>query len=194
MARRIPMNMGGAAAVTCCTSHGSDLRVVTKDIDIVVRITERLGEQGTVPRKLPGLDTTARARPTGDLRLDYAQLMAEKAKTVEEYLERLSPEFREELERIRSLVLELAPEAEETMSYGMPTLKYRGRALVYFTASKKHLSFYPSSWAIEELAGELAAYKRTEHSIQFTPETALPTDLIERLVRIHLREIDAGRQ
>ena len=120
--------------------------------------------------------------------------MAEKATTVEEYLERLSPEFREELERIRSLVLELAPEAEETMSYGMPTLKYRGRALVYFTASKKHLSFYPSSWAIEELAGELAAYKRTEHSIQFTPETALPTDLIERLVRIHLREIDAGRQ
>lgn len=120
--------------------------------------------------------------------------MAEKAKTVAEYLDRLSPEFRVELERIRSLVLELVPDAEETMSYGMPTLKYRGRALVYFTASKKHLSFYPSSWAIEELVGELTAYKRTEHSIQFTPKTALPAELIERLVRVHLREIDAGRE
>ena len=120
--------------------------------------------------------------------------MVEKAKTVQEYLARLSPEFRAELERIRSLALNLAPDAEETMSYGMPTLTYRGRALVYFTASKKHLSFYPSSFAIAELGGELASYRLTEHSVQFTPDTALPADLIERALRIHMREIDAGRQ
>ncbi|GAA1318917.1 iron chaperone [Leucobacter albus] len=120
--------------------------------------------------------------------------MAEKAKTVEEYLARLDPSYRAELERIRALVKELVPGLEETVSYGMPTLKHRGRALVYFTASKKHLSFYPSSWAIAELRERLSGYKTTEHAIQFTPETALATDLIEDLVRVHVREIEADRQ
>jgi uncharacterized protein YdhG (YjbR/CyaY superfamily) len=120
--------------------------------------------------------------------------MAEKAKSVEEYLTALDPARRAELERIRALVSHLVPDAEETMSYGMPTLKYKNRALVYFTASKKHLSFYPSSWAIEELKDQLADYKTTEHAIQFTLDNPLPGRLIEDLVRVHLREIDANRQ
>ena len=120
--------------------------------------------------------------------------MAGKAKTVEEYLSVLDPEFRAELERIRALVKELVPEAEETMSYSMPTLKYKQRALVYFTASKKHLSFYPSSWAIEELDDRLDGFKKTAHAIQFTPAAPLPDNLIRDLLLVHLREIDAGRQ
>jgi uncharacterized protein YdhG (YjbR/CyaY superfamily) len=120
--------------------------------------------------------------------------MGEKAKTVAEYLNALDPASRAELERIRALVTQLVPDAEETLSYGMPTLKYKNRALVYFTASKKHLSFYPSSWAINELKDQLAAYKTTEHAIQFTLDKPLPDRLIEDLVRVHLREIDANRQ
>lgn len=132
--------------------------------------------------------------PGTRLCVHYARDMAEKAKTVDEYLSRLDPAYRAELERIRALVRELVQDTEETISYGMPTLKYRGRALVYFTASQKHLSFYPSSWAIDELRERLADYKTTEHAIQYTPETPLPTDLIEELVRVHVREIDADRQ
>ncbi|MET0830542.1 MAG: DUF1801 domain-containing protein [Microbacterium sp.] len=120
--------------------------------------------------------------------------MAEKAKSVAEYLNGLDPAYRAELERIRTLVTKLVPDAEETMSYGMPTLKYKNRALVYFTASKKHMSFYPSSWAIEELKDQLTQYKTTEHAVQFTLDKTLPSPLIEDLVRIHVREIDANRQ
>ena len=120
--------------------------------------------------------------------------MAEKAKTVEEYLDALDPAYRAELERIRALVTALVTGTEETMSYGMPTLKYKNRALVYFTASKKHLSFYPSSWAIEDLKDQLEQYKTTEHAIQFTLDNPLPSRLIEDLVRIHMRAIDANRQ
>ncbi|MET0843184.1 MAG: DUF1801 domain-containing protein [Mycetocola sp.] len=120
--------------------------------------------------------------------------MAEKAKSVDEYLNALDPEYRAELERIRALVTELVPDTEETMSYGMPTLKYKGRALVYFTASKTHMSFYPSSWAIEEMKDQLTDYKTSEHAIQFTLDKTLPSRLIEDLVRIHVREIDANRQ
>lgn len=119
--------------------------------------------------------------------------MAEKAKSVDEYLGALDPARRAELERIRSLVTQLVPDAEETMSYGMPTLKYKDRALVYFTASKKHMSFYPSSWAIEELRDRLENYKTTAHAVQFTLAQPLPDDLISDLVRAHQRAIDDGR-
>lgn len=126
--------------------------------------------------------------------LSYARRMGEKAKSIEEYLNALDPEYRAELERIRSLVQHLVPGAEEAMSYGMPTLKYKNRALVYFTASKKHMSFYPSSWAIEELRDQLQQYKTTEHAIQFTLDKTLSSQLIEDLVRVHVRDIDANRQ
>src|SRR5687768_4702649 len=117
-----------------------------------------------------------------------------KAKSVDEYLSKVEPQHRAELERIRALVKQLVPSVEETMSYGMPTLKYKNRALVYFTASKKHMSFMPSSWAIEELKDKLKGYKTTEHSIQFTLENPLPDALIKELVLNHVRDIDADRQ
>lgn len=120
--------------------------------------------------------------------------MQAKPKTVDEYLDAVDPERRAALERIRALVKRLVPSAEETMSYGMPTLKYRGRALVYFTAAKKHMSFFPSSWAIEELRDRLAGYQTTEHAIRFTLEHPLSDELIADLVRVHVREIDADRQ
>ena len=120
--------------------------------------------------------------------------MAEKAKSVDEYLDALDSVSRAELERIRALVTHLVPDTEETISYGMPTLKYKNRALVYFTASKKHLSFYPSSWAIEALRDQLTDYTTTQYAIQFTPDKPLPSPLIEDLVRVHVREIDANRQ
>lgn len=120
--------------------------------------------------------------------------MNDKPTSIDEYLAAVDPAFRPELERIRTLVSRLVPGVEETMSYRMPTLKYKGRALVYFTASKKHMSFYPSSWAIEELRDRLSGFTTTEHAIQFTLNNPLSDDLIEDLVRIHVREIDADRQ
>ena len=120
--------------------------------------------------------------------------MANTAETIDEYLDALDPVQRQALERIRSLVTRLVPEVTERISYRMPTLMYEGRALVYFTASKKHLSFYPSSWAIDELKDRLSPWTTTQHAIQFTLDNPLPDDLIEALVRTHQREIDTHRQ
>lgn len=121
------------------------------------------------------------------------QNMNPKAKTIDEYLSNVELQHRAELERIRALVKKLVPSAEETMSYGMPTLKYKKRALVYFTASKNHMSFFPSSWAIEELKDKLKGYKTTKHAIQFTVENPLTNALIQELVLNHVRDIDADR-
>lgn len=117
--------------------------------------------------------------------------MSAKAETIDEYLADVDPERRAELERIRALVKRIVPDVEETMSYAMPTFRYRGRPLVYLTASKKHMSFYPSSWAIEELSDRLAGYKTTQHAVQFTLKVPLPDELIEDLVLVHKRVIDA---
>lgn len=116
--------------------------------------------------------------------------MVSTATSVAEYLGALDPPVRAELERIRARVLALVPDAVESMSYGMPTLSYRGRALVYFTASKKHLSFYPSSMALDALRDRLDGFRTTTHAVQFTLARPLPDDLLEDLVRAHLREID----
>lgn len=70
--------------------------------------------------------------------------MANTAETIDEYLDALDPVQRQALERIRSLVTRLVPEVTERISYRMPTLMYEGRALVYFTASKKRSS--PVEW------------------------------------------------
>lgn len=120
--------------------------------------------------------------------------MDPKPKTIDEYLSKVEPRQRAELERIRALVKQLVPSAEETISYSMPTLKYKNRALVYFTAAKKHMSFMPSSWAIEAFKDKLTGYKTTEHAIQFTLDNPLPDALIEELVLNHVRDIDADRQ
>ena len=117
-----------------------------------------------------------------------------KAKSIDEYLSKVEPQHRAELERIRALVKQLVPGVEETMSYGMPTLKYKKRSLVYFTASKNHMSFFPSSWAIEEVKDKLNGYKTTKHAIQFTLKNPLPDALIKELVLNHVRDIDADRQ
>lgn len=117
--------------------------------------------------------------------------MADKPTTIDDYLAAVGPDFRAELERIRLIVTRLVPSVEESISYGMPTLTYRGRALVYFTAAKKHMSFYPSSWALEELADRRTEYRTSAHAIQFTLKQPLPDGLIEDLVRVHQRRIDA---
>ena len=119
--------------------------------------------------------------------------MNQKAQSIDEYLDKVEPQQRAELERIRTLVKQLVPGVEETISYNMPTLKYKQRALVYFTAAKKHMSFFPSSWAIEELKDKLEGYKTTQHAIQFTLENPLPDALIKALVLNHVRDIDADR-
>ena len=120
--------------------------------------------------------------------------MAGKPQTIDEYLANVPPEQRAELERIRAIVKRIHPEAEETISYQMPTMKYKDRALVYFTASKQHMSFMPSSWAISEFSEQLKDFDTTEHTIRFTLDKVLPEELIEALVRNHMKDIDAGRK
>lgn len=101
---------------------------------------------------------------------------------VEQYLSRVRPEQREQLERLRAIVRRLVPEAEECISYGIPTFKYKGM-LCSYAAFKNHCSFFPGRAPIGEFSEELRDFKTSAGTVQFTLEHPLPESLIERMVR-----------
>lgn len=109
---------------------------------------------------------------------------------IDDYLQSVDPQQRAELERIRNIVREIAPEAEEVISYKIPAFKYKGEPLVYFTAFKDHLSLFPTSEPVEQLKNKLQDYKISRGTIQFTLDNPLPESLIKELVRIRLSTIN----
>jgi uncharacterized protein YdhG (YjbR/CyaY superfamily) len=111
----------------------------------------------------------------------------------DDYLASVPEPQKAELERIRRFVHRLVPEAEEATSYGMPAFKYRERPLLGFRVSKNHLSVFPFSPAAVDSAREaLEGFDLAKGTVRFTPDTPLPDDALEQLVRHRLREIERG--
>jgi uncharacterized protein YdhG (YjbR/CyaY superfamily) len=112
---------------------------------------------------------------------------------IDAYLATLPADQREALQRLRAQIAGLVPDAEETISYGMPAFKLRGRGLVWFAAWKAHCSIYPlTATFLEANADALKGYGRTKGSLHFTPEAPLPEALVERLVRARLADLEGG--
>ena len=113
--------------------------------------------------------------------------MTDSPASVDEYLSALKSSQCAELSRIRSIIKRIAPEATETISYGMPTYMVAGKRLIYFAAFKNHMSLFGSLGEVEEKLGD---YKLSHRgTVQFTEEHPLPDALIEEIVRTRLREI-----
>ena len=109
---------------------------------------------------------------------------------MDDYLADVPEPDRAALERIRRVVKELVPQAEEGKSYGMPALKYNKRPLVGFVAAKKHLSLFPFSPAvIDALTDRLDGFELSKGTIRFTAEHQLPDDVLRDVVMLRLDEI-----
>jgi uncharacterized protein YdhG (YjbR/CyaY superfamily) len=107
--------------------------------------------------------------------------------TIDEYIAGFPADIQEILERIRQVVREEAPQAEETISYQMPTFRLHGN-LVHFAAFTNHIGFYPVPTGIEAFKDELSAYKQGKGSVQFPLDQPIPYDLIRRVVQFRVRE------
>ena len=115
--------------------------------------------------------------------------MAEKPKTIDEYLAGLPPEKRAALEKLRKAILTAAPGAEECFSYGMPAFRLEGRVLVAFAARANHCALYPmSGLTVEEHKAELAGYDTSRGTIRFQPEHPMPDRLVRELVKSRIAE------
>ena len=106
---------------------------------------------------------------------------------VDEYIADWPAEVRAVLKRIRSTVREAAPEAEESISYGMPAFRLNG-PLVYFAAFKNHIGFYPPVSGDERLMRAIAPYANEKGNLRFPLDQAIPYELISRIVKRRVRE------
>lgn len=116
--------------------------------------------------------------------------MNAKPSSVEEYLSWFSPEVREKLEQMREAIHKAIPKAKEVISYSMPAYKTT-EVLVYFTAAKKHIGFYPTNSGVSEFKKELEGFVTSKGAIQFPLNKPLPLDLISAISQFRAAEAEA---
>jgi uncharacterized protein YdhG (YjbR/CyaY superfamily) len=109
-------------------------------------------------------------------------------KNVDEYLKSFAGRQKEILEKVRSSIRSAAPEAEETISYGIPAYKQNGM-IAYFAGFKNHCSYFAGSYAVmKEFAEELKPYNISKGTIQFTSGKPLSSSLIKKMVKAKIKE------
>jgi uncharacterized protein YdhG (YjbR/CyaY superfamily) len=92
------------------------------------------------------------------------------------------------LEKLRQTIKAAAPDAEEVISYGMPSFKYHGM-LVGFAAAKEHYGFYPwNLTTIDEFKEDLKPFGTSKGAIRFPVDKPLPTALIKKIVKARIKE------
>lgn len=107
--------------------------------------------------------------------------------TVDDYIADFPGDVQEILQQIRTIIREIVPDAEEVISYQMPTYRLQGN-LVHFAAFKNHIGFYPTPSGVEAFQDELTPYQHAKGSIQFPLDRPMPYDLIRRIVLFRAKE------
>ena len=108
-------------------------------------------------------------------------------KTIDEYLALCPEAIRNSLIELRNTIKKAAPDAEEKISYQMPAFFQNG-PLVYFSAQKSHIGFYPTPSGVESFKEELSEYVTSKGSVRFPYEKPLPLKLIYEIVRFRVIE------
>lgn len=96
------------------------------------------------------------------------------------------------LQKVREIALGVDPDLEQTISYGIPTLKKNGKIVLHFAAQKAHLGLYPGSEAIAHFDERLKDYQTSKGTIQIPYIQTLDYQLIEDLVRYNLERASKG--
>lgn len=109
---------------------------------------------------------------------------------IDRYLAVLEEPKRGTLEALRRSILEVVPEAEQGISYGMPAFKVEGKTVAGFAAFKNHLSYLPHSGSVlGSLADDVSGYETSKGSLRFAIDKPLPEHLVRKLVRTRMREV-----
>jgi uncharacterized protein YdhG (YjbR/CyaY superfamily) len=120
--------------------------------------------------------------------------MRQQYKTVDDYIKTFPADIQAILEKMRRIVREVVPEAEEVISYQMPAFKLKGKNLVYFAAFKNHIGFYPAPSGIAAFEKELAPYVKGKGTLQFPLNRPIPYDLVRKIVLVRAKENSANKK
>jgi uncharacterized protein YdhG (YjbR/CyaY superfamily) len=111
--------------------------------------------------------------------------------TIDSYIDAAPPAVRTVLRRIRSVIREAAPDAEEVISYRMPAFRRNGM-LVYFAAFKNHIGMFPPVKGDALLDKALARYKGPKGNLRFPLDEPMPWALIKRIVKLRVQQDSAA--
>ena len=115
-------------------------------------------------------------------------------KAVDQYIAAQPEAVQETLGLVRSTIRKAVPEAQEVISYKMPTYMLHGDRLLYFAAWKQHYSIYAATKpVVAAFQDQLAPYKIDKGTIRFPLSEPVPVKLIERIAKFRAKEI-AGRR
>jgi uncharacterized protein YdhG (YjbR/CyaY superfamily) len=109
------------------------------------------------------------------------------SRSIDEYIAAFPKDIQAILEELRATIRAAAPDAEERISYQMPTFALKG-TLVYFAAHKNHVGFYPTPSGIEAFQRELSPYEVSKGAVRFPIGQPLPVDVIGRIVKFRVTE------
>jgi uncharacterized protein YdhG (YjbR/CyaY superfamily) len=113
--------------------------------------------------------------------------LIKKYKNIDEYHSMQSDSIRQLLDTIRHTIKQAAPNAEETISYGMPAFK-ENKVLIYYAVYKNHIGIYPGAGAIVNFEKELEKYTTSKGAIQIPLSKPIPVTLIKKLVKFRVAE------
>lgn len=114
-------------------------------------------------------------------------MIAKTFSTIDEYIAALPNEAQGKLQQLRQIIIRAAPGAEEVISYHMPAFKFYGM-LVYFGAFKDHYSLFPMRSVLLAFEKELAPYKLSKGTIQFSYDKPLPVRLVTSIIKFRVKE------
>lgn len=113
------------------------------------------------------------------------------ATPVAAYLAAVPDDQREALARLRALLLDAVPEAEEAIKTRVPAVCHRGKIVAGYGAAKHHVALYVMRGdALTALRADLTGYDASTRVVRFTPAEPLPDALVRKIVRYRLEEID----
>jgi len=121
--------------------------------------------------------------------------MKREFETVDEYIE-VQPETAQRvLSQVRSAIRKAVPEADESISYKIPTYKLNGERLLYFAGWKRHYSLYPATKRLlTAFKDDLKPYEVVKSTVRFSLAEPVPAKLIERIAKFRAQEINGARK
>ncbi|CAG0974563.1 hypothetical protein ANRL3_01723 [Anaerolineae bacterium] len=108
--------------------------------------------------------------------------------SIDEYIATFPKEIQKILEELRATIKAAAPDAEEKITYQMPTFDLNGRHLVHFSVWKNHIGLYPIPAGNEAFKKEISRYKGAKSSLNFPIDKPLPLKLISKIVKFRVAE------
>jgi uncharacterized protein YdhG (YjbR/CyaY superfamily) len=132
-------------------------------------------------------------RSLGSGGTSFVDCVAVSADEVDEYLQGVDEPKRSTLQALRRTILEIAPDAEQVISYRVPAFRVRGQTVAGFAAFRDHLSYLPFSGSVlAQLADELEGYTMTKSALHFPVDRPLPKTVVKKLIAVRLGEVRPG--